>query len=129
MANYYAAARSNSFRVKDIEDLRDYMHPEVEIRVDSEEENRVTLLVEAEAGWPGCVFDEETGDDIDWDVESAVAPHLVDGEWCVIREVGNEKLRYLIGYTLAFNNKGDSFTVNLDDIYKQLPEGVTSCEY
>lgn len=131
MANYIASARSNKFRVKDIAALQAAMPDDVEVYIESAPERLVCLLVtnSDSGGWPSTIHDEATDDWLDWDVETAVAPHLEDGEWCVIKEVGAEKLRYLIGYATAFNNKGETFTVCLDDIFKELPEGVTTCDY
>ena len=80
-------------------------------------------------GWPLMIYDEATDDYIDWNIESAVAPHLLDGQWCVIQEVGAEKLRYLVGYATAFNNKGEVITISIDDIFAKLPEGVSTCCY
>jgi len=131
MANYVASARSNKFRVKDIEALEAAMPDDIEVCTESIPDRLVCLLVTNSdgGGWPSMIFDETTDDYIDFDLEEVVAPHLEDNEWCVIKEVGAEKLRYLIGYATAFNNKGDCLTVSLDDIYKDLPDGVTTCDY
>ena len=131
MANYIASARSNKFRVKDIAALEAAMPSDVEVCVESIPDNEVCLLVTNcdGGGWPSMIYDQATDDYIDWDVESAVSPHLLDGQWCVIKEVGAEKLRYLVGYATAFNNKGEVITVSLDDIFAELPDGVSTCDY
>lgn len=131
MANYIASARSNKFRVKDITALEEAMPPEIEVYVESIPDRQVCLLVDNSdgAGWPSTIYDETTDDWVDFDIETAVASHLEDGEWCVIKEVGAEKLRYLIGYATAFNNKGEVHTIDLDDIFKLLPSGVSTCDY
>lgn len=131
MANYLASARSNKFRVKDIAALEAAMPEEIEVYIEDAFSRQVCLLVTDGngGGWPSFIYNEEAGKYDEWDVEEAVAPHLEDGEWCVIREVGAEKLRYLIGYTTAFNNKGEMHTISLEDIYKLLPDGVSGCEY
>lgn len=131
MANYIASARSNKFRVKDIAALQAAMPDDVEVYTESIPDRQVCLLVNNSdgAGWPSAIYDEATDDWIDFDIETTVAPHLEDGEWCVIKEVGAEKLRYLIGYATAFNNKGEMYTISLDDIFKELPEGVSTCDY
>lgn len=131
MANYIASARSNAFRVKDIAALEAALPDDVEIYVESFPERRVTLLVTNSdgGGWPSMIYNGSTGEFEDWDIETAISDHLEDDEWCVIQEVGAEKLRYLVGYSTAFNNKGEVFTVSLDDIFKRLPEGVTTCSY
>lgn len=131
MANYIASARSNKFRVKDIAALQAAMPDDIEVYIESLPDRQVCLLVDNSdgAGWPSMIYDEANDDYLDWDVETAVAPHLEDGEWCVIKEVGAEKLRYLIGYATAFNNKGETYTISLDDIFKELPDGVSTCDY
>lgn len=129
MANYVASARSNKFRVKDIQALEAAMPDGIEVYVESIPDSLVCLLVEDDSGWPCSIYDEEKDDCVDWDVEEAVAPHLLDGEWCVTKEVGAEKLRYLVGYARAFNNKGESHVIDLDDIFKLLPDNTSTCDY
>ena len=131
MANYIASARTNKFRVKDIAALKAAMPEGIEVYIESFPENLVCLLVYDPdgSGWPSAIYDETTDDWIDWDVEDAVVPHLLDGEWCVTKEVGAEKLRYLVGRARAFNNKGESHYIDLDDIFKLLPDGVSTCDY
>ena len=36
----------------------------------------------------------------------------------VLMEIGNEKLRYLVGYTVAVNNKGETVSIDLNAIYE-----------
>lgn len=140
MANYYASARSNYFRVKDIEAFEAAMHPGIEVSYEGhvpdghtpEPGTRICLLCHGDGGWPSQIdSDPEDMDSelVDWDVLDAVAPHLTPGEWCVIQETGSDKLRYLIGYSRAINSKGQHITVNINDIFKQLPNYVSTCEY
>ena len=130
MANYVASARSNAFRVKDVSALEAVMPADIEVYIESLPENKVCLLVNGDdGGWPSMIYDEATDEYVDWDVEDAVAPHLLDGEWCVTKEVGAEKLRYLIGHARAFNNKGESHYIDLDQIFSLLPDGVSTCDY
>lgn len=129
MANYCASARSNKFKVTNLEDFQANMHGDIEVYIEDLQEKIVCLLCDGDGGWPTSIYCEDTEEDEDWDVESYVSGFLVDGEWCVIQEVGAEKLRYLVGYSLAFNNKGVSHSVNLDDVFKMLPSNVTPCTY
>jgi hypothetical protein len=136
MAHYTASARSNKFRVKDISALKQDMHPAIEVCIEDQTTNTVYLLVTDDdgAGWPTWIEDEHKGEPVNvpWNIVYVVAPHLVDGEWCVIQEVGSEKLRYvryLVGYSTAFNNQSVVINIDIGDIYKQLPAGVTPCSY
>jgi len=61
-----------------------------------------------------------------------LAGHLKEGWVAVVREIGFEKMRYLVGYSVAINSRGQSIEVSLDQIYedaKRLGEHVTACEY
>jgi hypothetical protein len=113
MANYYASARSNYFKVKDLAEFSKAMIPfDVEI---SEEDQGVCLLCSGEGGWSWYDPDiEEDHDPVD-----LIAPHLQDNEVCILMETGAEKLRYLIGYAIAFNNQKEMVDVSLENIYEQ----------
>jgi len=133
MANYYATARSNYFKVKDLEKFKKEMQ---DYAVEVVERDGLVALMSDDpdgAGWNFCVYDEESDDYIDNSAEEIIAPHLADGWVCVLQETGSEKLRYLIGYALAFNNKGEAVSVNLDDIYQMVQDKgmgeVTTASY
>ena len=130
MANYYASCRSNYFKVVDVDKFKAAMPTGIEVDV----ENDGTVVIYGAdpdgAGWPSCVYNDETDEFDDFDLEEVIAPHLQPDSWCVIQEVGAEKLRYLVGYSVAFNKDLEQrFCVSLGDIYKHLPEGTSSCEY
>lgn len=130
MANYYASCRSNYFKVEDIDKFKEAMHSGIEVCV--EKDGTVCLYGEDPdgAGWPTNIYNEETDEYDDFDLEQVVASHLQPGSWCVLQEVGAEKLRYLIGYAVAFTKDLEEHVkVDLNDIYKELPPGVSSCEY
>jgi hypothetical protein len=47
-------------------------------------------------------------------------------------ESGAEKLRYIAGYAVAYNSKGETVSLNLDDIYdkaKSLGTNITTATY
>ena len=133
MANYTAAARSNYFQVKDIQAFQENLPGDIVVNVKDAETNIVSMFVASPdgEGWPAYIYDAEKDEYFDWDIVEAVAPHLTDDQWCVIQEIGSEKLRYLVGYSKAFNNKGDVYTVDINDIYEEIiSEGTaTPCEY
>lgn len=97
------------------------------------------------AGMNNSYYDNDTEDDIIFDVAvwvSIIKEHLEDDWVCVIQEIGYkvetvqqdnksnnpyfvlssvlywEKLRYLTGYAIAFNNKGVTERTDLDEIYE-----------
>jgi hypothetical protein len=138
MANYYATARSNCFRVKDRDAFLADMETMPNIEVIEKDNGSFCILADDPdgAGWPGFAYDEETGEDYEVDISGTVAKHLADNEVAIFMEAGAEKLRYVIGHAVAVNNKGEYRIINLSDIYdiakKELtenPEAVTVAEY
>ena len=39
------------------------------------------------------------------------------GEVAILQEVGAEKLRYLVGYAVAVNHRGETLAVSIDEVY------------
>lgn len=112
MANYYASARSNYFRVKDLDAFKSALEP-FQVEIHESNEGKVCLLSHADSGWDW--YDPTT--DENFDGCYVISPHLDDGEVCVLMESGAEKLCYVSGYAVAFNNEGREVTVSLSDIY------------
>jgi len=84
------------------------------------EENGTFVILGADddgAGWPTMSYNEETEEETEIDLPAIVAEHLADGEVAIFMESGAEKLRYIIGYAEAINNKGERRTISIGDIY------------
>ena len=130
MANYYASCRSNYFKVVDVDKFKAAMPTGIEVDVESD---GTVVILGADpdgAGWPSIIYNDETDEFDDFDLEETIAPHLQPDSWCVLQEVGAQKLRYLVGESVAFNkNLEQRFRVSISDIYKHLPEGTSTCEY
>ncbi len=147
MANYTSMARTNYFRVKDIDafkaDLNAHGITPVSfaesafggIVLDESEHNspQGAVALFSHEGWPS--FDEEMiADRLGLDesetlpafresIEELVGAHLVDEhEIAVFMTIGWEKLRYLTGVAVAVNSAGEIRNVNLDDIYSLAEE-------
>jgi hypothetical protein len=61
-----------------------------------------------------------------------LALHLADEEVAVLQEVGAENLRFVNGYAIAVNNKGERRDISLENIYdlaKELGSNITKAEY
>lgn len=138
MANYYASARTNYFAVRDVPAFKAFVaqFPDVTVvsttvgdrHLDpdrfphlSPDTPLFALLFNSEVGIPTQVFDSQNDewdawDDIDF--PGALAEHLAPGWVAELREVGAEKLRYLIGYTIAINSEGQRVEYDLDSIRK-----------
>ena len=130
MANYYASCRSNYFRVKDEQAFVAAMAdvPDIEL---FNKDGFYCLLGYGESGWPSYSLDEDDNE-VEIDVESLVSEHLADEEVAIFVEVGSEKLRYLGGFAVAINNKGETRSLSLDSITtlaKELGNNVTPPSY
>lgn len=133
MANYYSQGRTNYFLVKDGEVF------EKEIQKLGEGVGRPIHLVKEEYGYcllfeegiPTYFYNEETGEESDVDMEYVIREHLADGSVCVMMETGAEAMRYLSGWSIAFNNKGDTKVIDLNHIYNGLESfgTFTQCEW
>lgn len=139
MANYYGSARSNYFVVKDEEAFLLDMEkiPGIIIERGKVDASFCVLGDDGDgAGWPSGGYDEDNDVEFEIDIVESVYPHLADDEVAIFMECGAEKLRYVSGYSIAVNNKGETETISLDEIY-ELGASLTSkhrneisrCEY
>jgi hypothetical protein len=122
MANFYGQARSNYFAVKDTGAFLDEM-TQYPVEVITQEKDGVTLygFVDADADGGADVWskwDEDIAETVEIDWAEVFKRHLQDDWVAVIVSVGWEKYRYFQGDTVAFNNKGESKTINLEHIYE-----------
>jgi hypothetical protein len=82
-------------------------------------------------GWPGSRVNED-GEVEEIDLAAELSAHLEEGWVAVLMEAGAEKCRYVAGWALAVNSKGETRQVSLQDIYdlaRQIGEHVTKAEY
>jgi hypothetical protein len=119
MANYYATARSNYFRVKDVAAFKAWCAKRyLDFWTSRDEDIGERYAISPSeygdgAGWPHY----DTDEDDDFDFAAELAEHLVSKDVAILLEVGSEKLRYLIGYATAVQSDGRTVHVNLDEIY------------
>ena len=122
MSNFNGTARSNYFRVKDEGAFEAAMAALPDIKVwTKESDGALRYAVSSDNGdtgcWPSCKYDE-VGEDEEIDMPDEIKPHLMDGEVCVLMEAGAEKLRYVSGWAVAFDNTDREVVgVSLNDIY------------
>ena len=92
----------------------------------------VCLINSNENGFPFDVYDDILGEYVEIDWETIFSQHLQDDSVAIIMGAGAEKVRYIHGYAIAFNNKGETKTIHLTDIYKlaeELGKDVKKAEY
>lgn len=140
MANYYAYSRSSYFKVKDLEEYKEFCNKWNLTLISEEDEEGDVLygfLVETDDGAiPSYYYDEETDEYIDdyedlflKDLSKQLAP-----DWIAIyQEIGYEKLRYLVGYSVMVDSEGNFESIGIDDIYKlarsKKDKKHTKCQY
>lgn len=123
MANYYAAARTNYFRVKDkdkfVEAMGLWYGAEV-IEGIGKKGNRLYGLLFDESGIPSSK--EVDGEIVDADIFNELKKHLPKGEVAIFMESGHEKLRYVTGYAIAVSPGRRDLCISIDDIYKTVKQ-------
>lgn len=137
MANYYAAARSNYFLVKDEAAFRAWADL-WDLQIFECNKNIGMLAIAPgefsdDGAWPGWRTVEE-GEDIEFDAVAEISPHLVEGQVAVLVEAGAEKLRYVSAWTIAIHSSGKHVSLSLNNIYdiakKKFPGSIiTAAEY
>ena len=135
MANYYEQARSGYVKVKDKEAFRAFLERfGGAVEMIEDDKGRVGFL--AQEGIPStCMPDDSGSEPEEVDFVSELAGHLADHEVMIVMGTGYEKMRYLVGYAVAINNKKERREIDLAQIYelaKQLtrrPKRITRAEY
>ncbi|CAN5625847.1 hypothetical protein BH24ACT20_BH24ACT20_00350 [soil metagenome] len=126
MANYVGHARSNYLRVRDEAAFLGWVEtlPGVVARREDGDRERFVLLVEDgdDGGWPNWRYHEDVDGEEEIDLHAELSEHLAEGEVAVLEEVGAEKLRYLVGYAVAVNHKGETLSISIDEIYQKVHE-------
>jgi len=137
MANYYASARTNYFAVTDLEAFKaDIESKTSSVQVVSQEKDGLTLVgllgSDDDGGGFPFEYEDEDGEYVELDWAEIFKAHLEEGWVAIIMESGAEKLRYIAGYAVAYNSKGETVSLNLDDIYdkaKSLGTNITTATY
>jgi len=133
MANYVSCARSSYFQVKNPAAFEAFCKKwTAELIRGGDKDELFGFICGDEGGIPSSRYDAEKDDYVEGGFMEELATHLADGWVATVREIGYEKMRYLVGYTVAINAAGETLEVSLDDIYeaaKRLGPNLTSCEY
>ncbi len=133
MANYYGNGRSNYVKVKDKENFKEMCS--LYGLLYWENGDLVGCGANDDGGEPNTeLYDRETGNATELPdfISQAVPELLEEGQVFIWMHNGAEKLRYLVGYTIAVNSKGEYQKIDLGDIYdkaKELGDDFTTCEY
>ena len=117
MASYVSLGRTNHFAVRDL-DAFQALVANYSFELEVEKDNVVILLDTDGSEW--AAYPEDSDDCVY--LYDVIAEHLQPGEVAVFQSVGNEKLRYVGGYSVAVSETGDQVWVHLSDIYQRAAE-------
>ena len=137
MATYTSTARTNYFRVKDVDAFNKWIKQFTGLeKIVHETQGTIGILFDD--GVPNVRWETELieGEEIESEVEidfmEELGLHLADEEVAVLQECGSENLRYVNGYAIAVNNKGERREISINKIYdlaKELGSKITRAEY
>jgi hypothetical protein len=131
VANWYGVGRSNYFRVKDRAEFDRAMDGlEVEVHEHHSDPGLLCVFGNDEYGAFPSNLIGPSDEDVEVDVPLLIGQHLAEGSVAIFQEVGNEKRRYVTGWAVAVNSKGETANISLDDIYdaaRKLGTEVTQC--
>jgi hypothetical protein len=123
MANYYGSARSNYVTIIDREGLDKALAPFDRPGIRRSESGKSAFMGnDPDSGSFTSWGIGENGEDLEFSWEKHVMPYVAEGEVLVIMEAGAEKLRYIVGVSVAFIRRGDkvqSIFVDIESIYKK----------
>lgn len=128
MANYYAACRSNYFRVKSPAAFEDWCNSFDSVVFERQDAENMYMIYMDDAdgcGWPTYRYPDDPGseeEDTELDLTAELSEFLFEGQVAILEEIGSEKLRYLHGSSIAVNHRGETIEVNLNDMYKLIPQ-------
>jgi hypothetical protein len=104
-----------------------------ECKGETKEEHLCGFLGSESSGEIIGYAEDDQGNPIEFDdAVKLLATHLEEGWVAILQEVGAEKLRYITGFTLAVNHKGETESINIGNIYRKaesLGTNITRCEY
>jgi hypothetical protein len=116
MSDWTGGARTNHFKVKDRAAFIEWAM-DLDLSILGGKPGYVG--VGTYAGWPTDRYNEATDEFEDFEFVPELAKHLAEGEVAVLMEAGHEKLCYLTGFATAVNWKGDTVSVDINDIYEK----------
>lgn len=138
MANHIGAGRSNYFKVADAKTFESWAAKiNLNIWKGGDNNDLYAFSGDDEAGM--VPTEKDVGSDEerlseDFDFFTELAEHLAEGQVAIFMSAGAEKLRYIHGWAVAVNHKGEQINIDLSDIYdlvnmKWGAENFTTVEY
>lgn len=134
--NYEAKARSNYFKVKDIQAFKDAIRKFsvfIELKDNAAPEKGLMIYpTEDNAGWPNWYLDEDTDDEMEIDFPAVVQEHIMEGEVAVLMSIGSEGYKYLTADGIIITSESVEY-LSLNEMLmkraKELNPNVTEPQY
>ena len=117
MANYETWARSNSFKVKDLEGLKKSLDRFSGLNLEPIQDNLCVIFPDEDFNVYIYTNEETAFEDKRLDPQVDILPYLEDNEVFITFEVGHEKQRYMSGYAQAFCKDKEPVSISTEDIY------------
>ena len=126
MANYEGTFRSNYFGVKNVDAFRQFCKKHNLEFIEKDSRCGFLMTDGTEGGFSISGWDSENEEETD--VLAEIAEHLAADQVAIVMEVGQEKLRYLVGRAWLVNADGEQKFLSLADLALEAAKTLTTAD-
>lgn len=126
MANYVGTFRSNYFGVKDADAFQQFCEKHNLEFIEKDSRYGFLMHPDTEGGFSISGWDSEAEEETD--ILTEIAEHLATDQVAIIIEVGQEKMRYLVGHAWLVNADGEQKFLDLTDLALEAAKTLTTAE-
>ena len=119
MANWQGTARSNYFRVKNEDAFRTWVERTPPLVYFTHAADDHLFAIGSETGWPVTAYNQAEDEEIEIDLPMELSLHLAEDQIAILMETGAEGLRYVTGFAVAVNERGEQVSLHLAEIYQR----------
>ena len=118
MSTYYGCCVSNFFKVKDLEKFEEWISKFPELETFGGETKEYVAFGSMNTGIPEYMPTDDDEGSIQVEFIIDLYKHLQEGEVAIVQEVGSEKLKCLIGFSVAIDWQGNTKYFSISDVYE-----------
>ena len=122
MADWQSTARSNYFRVKDEDAFRTWVERTPPLTYFTHAADDHLFAIGSTTGWPMTAYNQAEDEEVEIDLPMELSLHLAEGQVAVLMETGAEGLRYVTGFAVAVNERGETVSLHMAEIYQRAAE-------
>ena len=126
MANYQGTFRSNYFGVKDVEAFQQFCEKHNLEFIEKNSQCGFLMHPDTEGGFSTTGWDSENEEETD--ILADIAEHLAADQVAIVMEVGQEKMRYLVGHAWLVNAEGEEKFLSLADLALEAARSLSSAD-